>query len=99
MYAITNEEYRWDYGATGTHEILQNVAFLLATAKGSCPMDRLFGASAELLDAPGTAAVGALKNSIFQALKKYEPRFAVDSVQVRVDGDQLKITVNGDIYE
>lgn len=32
-----------NFGATGVEEVLQNIAFILATVVNSCPMDRSFG--------------------------------------------------------
>lgn len=61
-------------------EILQNVRTILATVKGSIPLDRDFGIDASYLDEPIPVAKAKLASEIVTALKKYEPRVKVTSI-------------------
>ncbi len=69
-----------DFGATGAKEILQNIRTILSTVKGSVPLDRSFGLSVTMLDAPLPAAKTKLAAEIIMAVHKYEPRFRVTKV-------------------
>lgn len=61
-------------------EILQNVRTILATVKGSIPLDRDFGIDASYLDEPIPVAKAKLASEIVTALKKYEARVTVTSI-------------------
>lgn len=63
-----------------TKSILQNVAIILRTVKGSCPMYRDFGIDATLIDRPIPAAKVLLFSQIREAIEEYEPRVRVTSV-------------------
>ncbi len=67
-------------GATGYDEIYQNVRTILATAKGSVPLDRDFGVDQTFLDHPTSMAMAKSLPAIVEAVEKYEPRVAVVSV-------------------
>ena len=60
-------------------EILQNVRTILATRKGSVPLDRDFGLSWQYLDAPTAVA----QMQIIDAIETYEPRAKVKSVEFK----------------
>ena len=64
--------------------VLQNVAIILRTIKGSCPMYRDFGVNATVIDRPIPAAKALLYSQVREAVEKYEPRARV----VQVDFDQ-----------
>ena len=66
-------------------EILQNVRTILATTKGTIPLDREFGIDGSVIDMPTMRAQAYLTNEIFQAIRRYEPRVSIDNITF--DGD------------
>lgn len=64
-------------------EILQNVRTILATRKGSVPLDRDFGLSWQYLDDPTAVAQMQMKSEIIDAIETYEPRAKVKSVEFK----------------
>lgn len=60
--------------------ILQNVSILIATPKGSIPLDRNFGLDMSFLDRPLMVARSMLVTSVRDALGEYEPRVNVTDV-------------------
>lgn len=61
-------------------EVAQNVRCILATIKGSVPLDRAFGVNADMLDAPQPVAQARLVSEIVTAIERHEPRVRVVSV-------------------
>jgi len=68
-------------GLTGVEEVLQNVAVILATPKGSVPLDRDFGTSWMFLDAPTPKALAGIRAEIIESLRRYEPRVHILAVR------------------
>lgn len=66
-------------------EIDQNVRTILATRKGTQPLDRDLGLDAQYLDQPGTRGQALMSAAVMDALPAQEPR--VDVKQVRFTGD------------
>ncbi|MFV0618109.1 GPW/gp25 family protein [Megasphaera sp. WILCCON 0056] len=62
------------------NEILQNVRTILATTKGTIPLDRGFGIDGSVIDMPTMQAQAYLTNEIFQAIRRYEPRVSIDNI-------------------
>lgn len=62
------------------NEILQNVRTILATTKGTIPLDRRFGIDGSVIDMPTMQAQAYLTNEIFQAIRRYEPRVSIDNI-------------------
>lgn len=62
------------------NEILQNVSTILATTKGTIPLDREFGIDGSVIDMPTMQAQAYLTNEIFQAIRRYEPRVSIDNI-------------------
>ena len=54
--------------------VLQNIALLLATWQGTCPMYRGFGLPQRFVDRPIPAARAILYSEVKEALEIYEPR-------------------------
>lgn len=54
-------------------EIIQNVSAIVTTLKGTVPLDREFGISADILDAPMNRQ-SRLIGEIAEAIEKFEPR-------------------------
>ena len=87
--------------ATAAEEIIQNVRTLLTTHKGSVPMDRVLGISADILDLPIGAAQAKLSAEIVGAVNQYEPRALVQ--QILYEGSEqsgiLRVKVRVAIHE
>lgn len=66
-------------------EVLQNIRTILSTVKGSVPLDRDFGIDGSYVDMPMPAAKAKLASEIMQAVKKYEPRATITSVNFTGD--------------
>ena len=60
--------------------ILQNIAIILKTAQGSCPMFREFGLPQDHISMPVTVAKTMLISEIKLAVEQFEPRAMVLSV-------------------
>lgn len=80
-------------------EIYQNVKTLLSTIKFSVPLDRELGVNAEYVDKPTPKAMAMLSEEIIEAVGKYEPRAAVESISFDGDADgnlipKVRITIN-----
>lgn len=90
-----------DFGATGTGEVLQNVANILSSVVFSCPMNRDFALNADLLDKPMNVAQALLTSRIIAAVKKYEPRAEITKVSYDGSGPDgllkptVRVKVNG----
>lgn len=67
--------------------ILQNVAIILATRRGSCPMYRSFGISMDFLDRPMPVAKTLAYAEIKEAIEAYEPRATVTGVTFSEDAN------------
>lgn len=73
--------------ASEVEEVVQNVRTILATVKGSVPLDREFGLSCTMLDSPLPSAEAVMTAEIIEALAKYEPR--AEPVSVIYEADHL----------
>ncbi len=60
--------------------VLQNIAIILKTPKGSVPMYREFGLSQSFLDRPMPVARNMLKVAVREAIERWEPRAEVVDV-------------------
>lgn len=69
-----------DLGATGAARIMQRVRTILATAKGTVPLDREFGVEAAPVDKPLPTAMAMLTAGIVAAIEENEPMVKVLSV-------------------
>lgn len=72
--------------ATLAEEVLQNVRMIISTVKYSVPMDREFGIDGAVVDRPINIAKAHLSNEIFRAVRRYEPRAVIASIDF--DGDE-----------
>lgn len=73
-YEVTGVRRHIDFGATGVDEILQNVAMILTTPKGSVPLRRDWFIDMGLLDEPMPVAQAKISAEIFAAIRAHEPR-------------------------
>ena len=67
-------------GATGLSQLEQEIRTVLATRKGSVPLDRDFGLSWDYVDLPLTEAMPYMVAEIGQQLEKYVPRIKVRDI-------------------
>jgi uncharacterized protein len=81
--------------ASEMEEVIQNIQTILATPRGSVPMDRAFGVSGDYLDQPMPRAQALMTSDIIQVVAKYEPRAKVISCSFVADelGGILKPSV------
>lgn len=68
--------------------ILQNVAIILSTVKGTCPLYRQFGISAEYVDKPIPVAQVVMYADIKEAIEEYEPRVEVTGIDFAVSASE-----------
>lgn len=54
--------------------VLQNIAVILSTPKGSVPQYREFGLSAVILDKPTPMAKMMMRTEVREAIERWEPR-------------------------
>lgn len=66
--------------------VLQNIALILATPKGSVPMYRDFGLSQEFLDKPAPVARAMMVSCVREAIEEWEPRAAVKQISFTESG-------------
>jgi len=74
---------------TEIEEILQNVRTILNTRIGSVPLDRDFGISWDMVDAPVNVAKSQLMVAVIDAITEYEPRAKVQEVKFE-DSDAVE---------
>lgn len=86
MYTVSPLQHI-NFEATGVEAILQNVAFIIATFKNTCPLDREFG-NVPPIDAPITAAQSLHAAQLVEAIQSFEPRAEV--VEIDFEGDPLQ---------
>ena len=83
--------------------VLQNVALVLATPRGTVPMYRDFGIDTTMiLDRPVPAAKALMLTAVREAVERFEPRAEVLRVsfeQDRNDPGRLIPTVEVDVVE
>ena len=65
--------------------VLQNIAMILSTPKGSVPMHRDFGLEMEFLDMPTSQAEVLMVAPVREAIQRWEPRAAVLDVSFSED--------------
>jgi phage baseplate assembly protein W len=65
--------------------VMQNIAILLSTRRGSVPLYRDFGLTMDFVDRPIPAAKPLIVAEIENALREYEPRATLISVTFETD--------------
>jgi phage baseplate assembly protein W len=63
-------------------EVIQNVRTILATRRGSVPLDRALGISWDHLDAPMPIAKMHTMSDVIDALRVSEPRAVIQAVDI-----------------
>lgn len=83
-----------------TASILQNIALLLNTKKGTMPMYREFGLPMKFVDKPIDVAATLAYLEISDAIEKFEPRATLKDVTLNKNSSgQMHITVEVSIDE
>lgn len=72
-------------GATGLDGLEQEIRLVLATRKGSVPLDRDFGLSWDYVDLPMPEAMPYMISEIAVQLEKYVPRIKVRDIAFQSD--------------
>ena len=67
------------------NSVLQNIAIILSTRKGSVPLYRDFGLSMEFMDRPLPVAKVMMVAEVREAVERWEPRARVLSVSFAED--------------
>lgn len=68
--------------------VLQNIALLLSTPKGSVPLYREYGLPVTFLDKPTPVAKRAMNADVREALQRWEPRARFISIAFEEDISQ-----------
>ena len=68
--------------------VLQNIALILSTPKGSVPMHREFGLDTEFLDMPVPQAEVLMVAPVREAVEMWEPRAVVQGVTFLRDSER-----------
>ena len=81
-------------------EIIQNVSMIVSTIKGTVPLDREFGISVELIDAPMNRQ-SRLIAEVAAAIEKFEPRARLHRIEFggEVTAGKLNPTLTLEIVE
>ncbi len=87
-YRVGQQSIDVDFAPEGVMEILQNVRTILATRKGSVPLDRDFGISWDNVDQSLPAAKMLMRSEVIDAIERYEPRVRVESVEFLTDTER-----------
>lgn len=87
--------------ATELEEIAQNILMIITTPKYTVPLDREFGISAAMLDAPISASQARTAAEVVSAVKKFEPRAQVTNVYFdgNLMGGEMNIRVQFKLVE
>lgn len=70
---------------TTVEEVLQNVRTIITTIKYEIPLDRDFGIDGDAIDMPMQQAQAKLSQEIFRAVRQYEPRAVIESINFSGD--------------
>lgn len=62
-------------------EVLQNVRCIIATFKGTVPLDRAFGIDFDGIDTPMPQAQMLFRVALIDAIEQYEPRAQVKKIE------------------
>lgn len=88
----------FDYSGDDEAEIQRCLSTLYQTPEGSCPLDREFGLSHEMLGFPTDVAQNGLSLEILEKTKRYEPRAAIGKINFRMRDDgsmEAEVMING----
>jgi hypothetical protein len=92
-YTVTPVGGRLTLNETDTvTSVLQNIAIILSTRRGSVPLHRGFGLPMLFLDKPLPAAIPMMVAEVHEALEEFEPRARIIKITHELDaGDPGRI--------
>lgn len=92
---ITNKIKKIDYNLNpnSVEGILQQARMLLATTRGTVPLDRGYGLDPNAIDKPSNIIETGLKIDINKQFKKYLPRVVVLGIKTINNVESLEIVV------
>ena len=99
---VTNDDFvphlGLEYGSA--EEITQNVAIILSTRRGSCPMSRQIGLSYDWIGRPLNVAHALVAAEVAEALEEQEPRarligIALSDMQVNSVRIEAEVEIDG----
>lgn len=67
--------------------VLQNIALILKTKRGTVPLDRDFGLEMQFIDKPIDIAETIAYTEVTEAVEEYEPRASVTDVSFSAGAD------------
>lgn len=84
---------------TEAEEVLQNVRTILTTYRGTVPLDRGLGISADYLDQPIPLAEATMSSELMTAIRQYEPRARIAGITFTGDDNgalmpRIEVTLN-----
>jgi len=79
ILGIDNAKINW-FPQSTVEEILQNIAILLTTIRGSVVLDRNLGLDSAFIDSPAPQAMMKLRIFAIETIQEYEPRVQVQEV-------------------
>ncbi len=74
-----------------TKAVLQNLAIILNTKKGTIPMYREFGIDMSFIDKPPAIAEALARSAIVEAVENFEPRAKILNIEFEKGGDFSQI--------
>lgn len=88
-YTVSATDTRLKLGVTERVEsVIQNVAIILRTRAGTCPMYRQFGLPRNYEGKPTAVARPILYAEIREAVEEFEPRCEVVNIRFEEDADE-----------
>lgn len=80
--------------SSSVYSVLQNIALILNTKRGTVPMYREFGLPMEFIDKPTEVAETMAYSEISEALEQFEPRAVLENLYFEKSTDgKMSITV------
>jgi hypothetical protein len=79
----------YDYSGDDAEDIARCLQNLYQTLEGTCPLDRSFGLSQDILGATTDAAQNDLAVEIIEKTEKYEPRVSVREVNFTANDEGM----------
>lgn len=91
---INPKNNTWNFSPSDINqEILQNVKAIITTLRGNVPMDRAFGINPAVVDEPINIARARLSSEIVKAVKEFEPRADIRSINFSGDFENAQIVL------
>ena len=83
-----------EYDEEEWSEQLENLIFLCSTIEGTCPGDREFGLSSDILDNDIESAQTEYVMSLTEKMEKYTPLLELVDIQFYVKNDETCVTLS-----